>query len=151
VSDIDTVPADSLKALDLDRPIREADMETLRGSLARRGRGDPTGALAFLSARPPCKAGLHRAPHRVVNGHVVVRVRGIIDGLGALGLVGLGPQGRNRGDAPRGRPRGRRSHHCTVGVPPVEGLLAEGVGLGGNNSLSFSRIRARQIVARLRP
>src|SRR6201997_798257 len=25
-SDIDTVPADSLKALDLDRPIREADM-----------------------------------------------------------------------------------------------------------------------------
>jgi hypothetical protein len=24
-SDIDTVPADSLKALDLDRPIREAD------------------------------------------------------------------------------------------------------------------------------
>src|SRR5262245_66671845 len=29
-SDIDTVSADSLKTLDLDRPIREADMETLR-------------------------------------------------------------------------------------------------------------------------
>jgi len=27
VSDIDTVPADSLKALDLDRPIREADID----------------------------------------------------------------------------------------------------------------------------
>ena len=26
-SDIDTVPADSLKALDLDRPIREADID----------------------------------------------------------------------------------------------------------------------------
>jgi hypothetical protein len=32
-SDIDTVPADSLKALDLDRPIREADLAKYRGKL----------------------------------------------------------------------------------------------------------------------
>jgi hypothetical protein len=38
VSDIDAVPADSLKALDLDRPIREADIlqRRLLGAIPRK-------------------------------------------------------------------------------------------------------------------
>ena len=52
-SDIDTVPVDSLKALDPNRPIREADMP-----------GGPNGPLASLPSR--------LSPSTIRNGEAVI-------------------------------------------------------------------------------